>query len=129
MRNHGVKPVSDPTILDFESIGTVQIKRRSPDDRKKEIDNILNWIRSGKPHDEDSCEIYCKIDQMLRATKGQTPRDRARNIESALDWMRNTGVAPDVDDDYTPANRNENFIPVHQRSPEQRARDLFNIVT
>ena len=73
MRNHAVEPISDTPIPNFESLGIVHINRMSPDDRKRENDNILNWIRSGKPHVEDSNEIYCNIDQILPVEKGKTP--------------------------------------------------------
>ena len=74
------------------------MSRRSREDRKKDVNDILEWIRNKKEDSMDATGEYKKVDEMLPEKPWQKPKDRARDIEAALDWMRNKGVKPHDED-------------------------------
>ena len=45
------------------------VSRRTPEQRKNDIADVLNWLRSSKPDKYDSTGNFTKADQ------GQRPRD------------------------------------------------------
>ena len=109
-------------------IASVPVSRRSPEDREKDIDAILTWMRSKKDDSNDPTGAFKKIDQLLPKKRGQSPEDRARDIEAALDWMRNTGVEP-IEDSSLPALSKVGSLPISRRSPEERSRDVDSVMT
>ena len=76
------------------------MSRRTPEERAKDLEDILNWMRNkGKDDDvNDPTGNFRKFDLMLPNKRDQTPEERAREIKGSLDWMRNNGVSPDDDD-------------------------------
>jgi hypothetical protein len=100
----GVSPVDDHGVSVYlEKLPSLPISNRSLDDRQKEVEEFLNWIRAGKPTDKGTpTDRSAKIDQMLPRKKHQTPPDRARDIEGALDWTRIFSVVP-ADDQNVPS--------------------------
>ena len=51
-RQHGVMPSDDGPVPGFNKVGSIPVSRRSPEERKADVDSVLNWIRSGKPTDD-----------------------------------------------------------------------------
>ena len=128
MRNTLGPDSEEPTVPGFEKMPSVPVSKRSPEDREKDVDSIVNWLRQGKPNDLDTPnDEFAKIDQMLPKKKGQTPKDRAKEIESCLDWCRSHGVKPTEDADI-PGFKKIGSIPVSKRSPEDRKKDTDAIL-
>ena len=67
----------------IEKSGSIPVSRRTPEDREKDIDDIVRWLRNGKDDSDDPTVEFEKIDQMVSSKPGQNPKDRARDIESA----------------------------------------------
>jgi hypothetical protein len=84
-----------PAVDKFNKVPSVPISRRTPEQRAKDLENTLNWLRNKGKDDEvfDPTGEFHMLDSMLPKKNGQTPADRARDIEAALDWMRNNGVS------------------------------------
>ena len=127
-RNNNVTPTDEPTVPWFEKMPSIPLSKKSPEDREKVVDDIISWLRAGKPNELDTPnDEFAKIDQMLPQKKGQSPQDRAKDIESALDWCRERGVPP-ADDYGTPADFEKiPSIPVSKRSPEDRKQTVDDI--
>merc|ERR1712003_129512 len=114
----------DTPIMD--KLPSVPVKRRSPEDRQKDVDDITDWIRKGRPSDDDSpTNEFATIDQMLPPKKNQSPDDRAKDVEGVLNWMRSNNIpsAPKVEDGVTPSMDKLPSVPVKRRSPEDRQKD------
>merc|ERR1711935_1167939 len=95
------------------------VSRRTPEDRQKDVDDITDWIRKGRPSDANSpTNEFPTIDQMLPSKKNQSPKDRAKDVEGVLNWMRSNNI-PSVpsEDDKTPGKVPS--VPV-SRTPEDR---------
>jgi hypothetical protein len=58
-----------------------------PEERTREVENVLCWLTGGKHIDHDLAEDFRTLDQMLPTKKFQSPE--ARHNESAMDWCRN----------------------------------------
>merc|ERR1712085_243837 len=108
--------------------GSVPINaRRSPEDRLKDQNGILNWLRESKsPSFDTPDETFKKIDQMLPVMMDQTPENRSRDIENALDWMRHNETSScfeDIPDKFEKLGS----LPMTRRSPEDRLKDQDDI--
>ena len=125
IRSRDVGPGDDDDIPEFEKLGSIPVSRRTPEQRAKDLEDALNWMRNKGTDDEsnDPTGQFRKIDSMLPKRPGQTPEERAREIEGALDWMRNNGVSPDSVDSI-PGFDKIGSVPTSRRTPEQRAKDL-----
>jgi hypothetical protein len=55
-----------------------------PEERTREVENVLCWLTGGKHIDHDLAEDFRTLDQMLPTKKFQSPE--ARHNESAMDW-------------------------------------------
>ena len=121
-------PSEDASDLPLSKIGSVPVSRRSPEERKQEVDAVLKWLRNGKKPKDDVTGDFEKIDQLLPRQPGQKPSSRARDIEGALDWMRNNGVK--ADETKLPFDM-EKLAPalLDQRSSEERQRDLLSVLS
>jgi hypothetical protein len=111
-----------PAVDKFNKVPSVPISRRTPEQRAKDLENTLNWLRNKGKDDEvfDPTGEFRKLDSMLPKKNGQTPADRARDIKGALDWMRNNGVSPhDNDDDALKQFGKLPSVPVSRRTLEQ----------
>merc|ERR1712078_928002 len=112
----------------IESLSTpsISIKKRSPEDRQKDVDDITDWIRKGCPSDVDSTKNeFATIDQMLPPKKKQSPDDRAKDIEGVLNWMRSN--VPSVPFDEGIESLSTPSISIKKRSPEDRQKDVDDI--
>merc|ERR1711976_862178 len=75
----------------MDKLPSVPVKRRSPEDRQKDVDDITDWIRKGRPSDVDlPTTEFATIDQMLPPKKNQSPDDRAKDVEGVLNWIDQT---------------------------------------
>jgi len=72
MRNKGLAPSDDADGGLFEKLGSVPISRRTPEERKGDVDAAMNWMRN--PQDEylDPTGEFTRVDQLL-PKKGQKP--------------------------------------------------------
>ena len=110
---------------------SIDPERRGTEDhhREKDLEEMLDWMRSGKPEERDSTGDFARIDQLLPKKKGQTPRERAKDIESHLNWVRTIGTASPADDTKIPRQSCVGSIPVSCRSSKERSKDVKKIVT
>jgi hypothetical protein len=98
----------DDSIPAFDAIGSSAIRRRSPEQKAKDLQDVLNLMRKGKDQGEEEDDMYGptaefrKLDNLLPTKRGQTPEDRTREIEGALDRLRSQGTTPDPDEATTP---------------------------
>lgn len=122
LRNTAGGLTDDEPLPGFDKIESVPMHRYTPEQRKKDLDDILCWIRNGKKPSDDPTGGFKKTDQLLPERKGLSPDDRARDIENVLDWMRSNGVSP-TQDDAPDALRKIGALPVARRTPEQRKKD------
>ena len=128
-RNKNVLPSDEPNVPGFEKMPSIPVSKRSPEDRKQDTDDILNWLRKGKPSELDTPnDEFAKIDQLLPQKKGQSPKDRAKEIESALDWIRQHNVSPD-DESFPDNFRKLDSMPFSKRSPEERLKETDAILS
>eukprot|EP00934_Nitzschia_sp_Nitz4_P009075 Nitzschia sp. Nitz4//scaffold279_size24496//752//7097//NITZ4_008380-RA/size24496-exonerate_est2genome-gene-0.13-mRNA-1//-1//CDS//3329545391//9065//frame0 len=103
---------------------SIAFARRTPEERKKSVDDVLTWLRNGMKDSDDSSGDFRRLNGLLPQRKGtQSDEDRAREIEGAMDWLRNNSVAPSCVKEEMDLT-NAGFVPVSQRTPEQRAKDL-----
>jgi hypothetical protein len=86
-------------------------------------------MRNEKNDTDDPTGAFRKIDQMLPRKKGHTPRGRCNGIESALNWSRNQGTVPIGDEEAVPAFNHVGSVPISRRSPEDRQKDVDNVLT
>jgi len=131
IRNKGILRLHDrnETKSDQSTEGSITVTRNSPEDNKKNIDNVIQWIRGGKLGDDDFSRNLTKIDQMLPVKKGQTLEERARAIESVSDWKRQTNLqlSPDITQDVECTK--VDFVPITTRTQKERSKDLFDVIT
>ncbi|MGK3734880.1 MAG: hypothetical protein ACI90V_001719, partial [Bacillariaceae sp.] len=130
VRNKGILPLHDTneTISDLSTVGSVPIATRTPEERSKDLLNVITWLRDGKKHSEDPLGLFRKADSLLPTKSGQSLRDRAISIENALDYCRNPAVKPSDNDGSVPAFSTISSIPVSHKSPEDRMRDIENVI-
>ena len=72
-----------------------QREDQSYEDRAKEMQNALNWMRNeGLVKDDGNCDDGFGVSSELRS--GATPRSaRAADMEKALNWLRNKDEVSD----------------------------------
>eukprot|EP00536_Pseudo-nitzschia_multiseries_P019205 jgi/Psemu1/59493/gm1.59493_g len=104
---------------------------QSPEDRLTDVDDIVSWIRSGKPDDVEggNADGFKAIDQTLPAKRRQSPEDRARDIESVLDYCRSVGMDPSEFDGSVGPFSKAGSLPISSKSPEDRLTDVDDIVS
>merc|ERR1712232_561498 len=108
--------------LGMDKLPSIPVKRRSPEVRQKDVNEITSWIRKGRPSNLDSpTNEFKTIDQMLPTKKKQSADDRAKDVEGVLNWMRTNNVpsVPTFDESEMPFGMDKlPSIPVKRRSPE-----------
>ena len=118
----------DDDVPAFEKLNFVPVSRRSPEERNKDVDDILDWIRSKKEPSKDPTGEFKKVNQLLPRKWFAKPEDRARDIEGVLDWLRNKDVDL-VAGDRVPSYNNLKNFPTSLRSTEERSEDLDGLYT
>merc|ERR1711933_642255 len=113
----------------FDKFPFSEVAKSSPDQRLKDLDNAITWIRKGKGKSKkyDPSGDFRKLDKLLPRTRGQTTEERAREIEGALDFLRSNNTSSD-DDDIIDKYSDLGYIPVSSRTPEQRHKGLQDIL-
>merc|ERR1712227_604846 len=121
-----VPSIDDTMPASMDKLPSVPVKRRSPEDRQKDVDDINDWIRKGRLSDDDSpTNEFATIDQMLPIKKKQNPDDGAKDIEGVLNWMRSNVPSEPFTDDIE--KMSPPFVPMKRRSPEDRQKDVDDI--
>ena len=117
MRNNEVDPKDRtlPLFLGVDEGGPMQQFVRSPEERKKQEDDIMKWLLNLKVSSLDPTSDF-EVDELLPKKPGQKAKDRAKQIEGGLDWMRNKGMKP-FQDDSTPPIEKLGSIPISRRTP------------
>jgi hypothetical protein len=88
----------DPT-KEFCMLDSSLPKRRgqTPEDRARDIEGALDWLRSKAPgaaDDDDSIPLFDKIGSVSMSRR--SPEQRAKDLDDALNWMRNKGKDDDA---------------------------------
>jgi hypothetical protein len=102
---------------------------QTPEDRAKDIDNVLTWLRSdGVDLTKDySPEAFKKIAN-IRIPDGRTPDQKANDVEGILKWVRNpkNNERPET----APFEKVDQLLPpTPGRSLEDRAKDIDSVLT
>merc|ERR1712048_1416024 len=95
------------------------ISKRTPEQRAKDLRDIMSWMRNLEDGSLDPTGDFRKIDSILPKKRGQSKRERALEIENALDWVRNTSAFPGYDSENVSDFTKLGSIPVSRRSPEE----------
>merc|ERR1712176_1052043 len=113
----------------FDKFPFSGVAKSSPEQRLEDLNNAMTWIRKGKGKSKkyDPSGDFRKLDKLLPRKRGQTTEERARAIEGALDFLRSNSASPDVDD-IIDKYSDLGSIPVSSRTPEQRQKDLQDIL-
>jgi hypothetical protein len=129
MRNSGVEPDEDNSIVCFEPATSVSSDRRSPEQRAKDLESMLQWLRSGKDDVDDPEGNFKRIDQMLPQKIGHSPLERANDLDQALNWIRMNGTSPAFHDGDVSGFSSFASIPISRRSPGDREQTVDDILT
>merc|ERR1712157_170575 len=102
-------------------------KKQSPDDRAKDIEGVLNWMRSNVP----SVPFEEGIESLRSPSvpvKRRSPEDRQKDVDDITDWIRK-GRPSDVD---SPTNEfatiDQMLPPKKNQSPDDRAKDVEGVL-
>ena len=49
----------------IEKLGSIPVSRLTPEDREKDIDDFVRWLRNGKDYSDDLTGEFEKIDHMV----------------------------------------------------------------
>jgi hypothetical protein len=106
-------------------VPSVPVSCHIPEQRTNELKDTLNWLRSKgiDHHHADLTGEFCKLESTLPTKLGQMLEERAQEIEGTLDWIQNKGVGPDSHE-ALPSFDKHGSIPLAQRTPEERKKDL-----
>jgi hypothetical protein len=127
-RDNNVSPFDVDFTDKINKLGSIPVSRISPEDRRREVSNVLNWKRAGKPADMDTPDgQYNMLDTLLPVERNQILEQRAREIESIINWCRNHAVRIPEDGSLPGFNAIKSF-PVSRRSPEDRKKDVEDIL-
>jgi hypothetical protein len=130
IRNHKVSPEDEAFVARFSKNGMAPMAGRTPEQRRKDTEAVLNWLRN-KGEDDDALDPtgeFRRLDAALPAKPSQmTIEDRAQAIESALDWCRSKGLAPGSDEPLLSFDR-IGSTSIARHSPEERASQLKNVL-
>jgi hypothetical protein len=128
-RYNEVSPSDEDLIERFNKIGSIAVPTRSSKDRQIHVNNVLNWMRAGKPADTDTPDGQCKkIDKILPKNESRYPEGLglgARDIASMLDWCRSHSILLS-EDGSLPGVKKIGYIPVSFISSENR-KDMDSI--
>jgi hypothetical protein len=128
LRSNNASPDDDHVIDKYSDLGSIPVSSRTPEQRHKDLQDALNWIRhkgeNDAINDPDGC--FQKLDAVLPEKKNQKKKARARQIEQFLDWTR--GPIISNDDDSIPAFGKVESINANYRSPEERSQDIEKVM-
>ena len=102
---------------------------QTPEDRAKDIDKALTWLRNGGVDDATESPVPAPFDKMTSLPiDKRTPEEKARDVEDALNWKRNpkANAGPSTE----PFKSIDQLLPDKGgQSPEERANDIDNALT
>ena len=84
IREKSVNGAFDEDIPSLKKSSGIPLCSRTPDDRIRDMKDVLQWIRNGRKPSDDATGNFRKVDQVLPRRIGQAPETRARDIETAL---------------------------------------------
>merc|ERR1712048_936259 len=103
-------------------------KNQSPDDRAKDVEGVLNWIRSNNIPSVPSFEGKASINLPSDQVTIRTPEDRQKDVDDITNWIRK-GRGSDAD---TPTNEfatiDQMLPPKKNQSPDDRAKDVEGVL-
>merc|ERR1712196_385485 len=102
-------------------------KKQSPDERAKDIEGVLNWMRSNipsVPFDEGIEKLHTPSVPVSR----RSPKDRQKDVDDITDWIRKG--RPSDDDSPTDefAAIDQMLPPKKNQSPDNRARYVEGVL-
>merc|ERR1712113_66883 len=94
-------------------------KNQSPDDRAKDVEGVLNWMRTNNIPSVpgfDESEMPSGMDKLPSIPiKRRSPKDRQKEIDDITDWIRHG----------RPSNMDS---PKNDQSPDDRAKDVESVL-
>ena len=100
-------------------------KRPTPEDRAREIEGALDWLRTqgaGLVEDE-SIPSLGKVNTVDISRR--TPEARAKDLEDSLNWISNKGNDGDSNDPTRDFRKLDSMLPKKcGQTPEERAREI-----
>jgi hypothetical protein len=110
--NNEVSPDDKKLPPDFQKVASIPVSPHSPEERKKDVDDVMTWMCSKKPNSLDLTGDFKNFDQLLPKKKGQKPEDLVKESEGTLDWMKNKWVKPSDNNGDVPDFNKLGLIPV-----------------
>jgi hypothetical protein len=113
----------------FKKLESIPVRdRRSPEEKAKDVEDIMEWLRS--PKDKEGLETapFQKVDQLLPEKPGQNPKERAKDIDNILTWLRHDGVDLAKDDSPDAFKKIANVPMPDGRTPDENAKDIDAIL-
>ena len=84
IREQGRIDSDDNVQIGSNNVPLTFIAKSTPEQRLKDLDCSLNWIRKGKNKKYDPTGDFRKLDKLLPKKRSQTPEERGREIEGKL---------------------------------------------
>merc|ERR1712176_1539575 len=103
-------------------------KNQSPDDRAKDVESVLNWMRSNNIPSVSSDETTDFRNLSSVPIKRKSPEERQKDVDDISDWIRK-GRPSDGD---SPSNEfstiDQMLPPKKNQSPDDRAKDVESVL-
>jgi hypothetical protein len=84
LREKSMNPAFEEGVPSFKKSSGIPLCSRTPNERIRDVKDVLQWIRNGRKPSDDATGNFRKVDQVLPRRIGQSPETRARDIEAAL---------------------------------------------
>eukprot|EP00537_Pseudo-nitzschia_pungens_P018785 CAMPEP_0172408076 /NCGR_PEP_ID=MMETSP1061-20121228/75664_1 /TAXON_ID=37318 /ORGANISM="Pseudo-nitzschia pungens, Strain cf. pungens" /LENGTH=1396 /DNA_ID=CAMNT_0013144193 /DNA_START=15 /DNA_END=4201 /DNA_ORIENTATION=- len=129
-----IKPAASPTD-EFDAIDQMlpSKKKQSPEDRAKDLEGVLNWMRSNDVSpvpdvEEDKPVGFDKVPSV--PVKRRSPEDRKADVDDITEWIRqgkpSEKPATSPTDEFDAID--QMLPPKKKQSPEDRAKDLEGVL-
>jgi len=123
---------NDELELDFEQFDVGDFASKSDEERERERQDALNWLRKSDTNvdgDENSSKKFQKLDLLIPKKEGQSFEVRATEMEDALNWLRSKGL--DLNDDASDVESLDKLgvVQMGLRSMYEKDRDLKNALS
>jgi hypothetical protein len=126
MRHNDISFEDDSVVEKLSKLGAIPISRQTPEQRTKNQQDALNWLRSKGKNDDliDPTGEFRKLNTMLEMKPSQSHEDRAKDIEMVSDWIRNNAI----DVDYCLLDPDDETYFEAKRAHEQRSKDFGDVL-
>merc|ERR1712118_636655 len=102
-------------------------KEQKPDERAKDIEGVLNWMRSNVPSEPFTDDIE-KLSSPFVPMKRRSPEDRQKDVDDISDWIRQ-GRPSDDDSSTNEFATIDQMLPSKKKqSPDDRAKDIEGVL-